>query len=281
MINAINKRTSVRTYQKKSLTKKDEHAVKDLLESLKELKGPFENKARLFFYDSPYVGDEVNIQIGTYGFIKNPPAFVAGCVKNTFESIVDYGYVFEKVILEITKLGLGTVWLGGTFNRDAFDYLLAEGEIVPAITPVGYPAEKKSVREKVIRKAAKGDLRKPFNELFFENDLKTPLSDKHVVSEYLELVRIGPSASNKQPWRAVVKGNKVHFYLEKTKGYAESLSFDIQALDLGIAICHFESGLITDKKTYAICVDDDHPTFNQLKYIISFDCIRDEKLGKD
>jgi nitroreductase len=279
MIDAINNRISVRTYQKKPLTAKDEKDVKELLLKLKELKGPFKNQVRLFFYDSPYVGDEVNIQIGTYGFIKNPPAFVAGCVKNTFESIVDYGYVFEKVILEITKLGLGTVWLGGTFNRDAFDYLLAEGEIVPAITPVGYPAEKKSIREKLIRKSAKGDSRKPFNEMFFENDLKTPLSDSNIAAKYLELVRVGPSASNKQPWRAVVKGNKVHFYLEKTKGYAESLSFDIQALDLGIAICHFESGLITDKKSYAIGVDQDHPIFDSLKYIISFDCIKNVKLG--
>ncbi len=279
MIDAINNRTSVRTYQKKSLIKKDEQAVKDILENLKDQKGPLGNKARLFYYDSPYVGDEVNIQIGTYGFVKNPPAFVAGCVKNTFESIVDYGYIFEKVILAVTKLGLGTVWLGGTFNRDAFDYLLAEGEIVPAITPVGYPAEKKSIREKVIRRAAKGDLRKPFETLFFENNLKTPLNDNHMISKYLELVRIGPSASNKQPWRAVVKGNKVHFYLEKTKGYGESLSFEIQALDLGIAICHFESGLITDHKTFAIGVDNDHPVFDSLKYIISFDCIKDEKMG--
>lgn len=279
MIDTINKRISVRTYQKKALTAKDEQDVKDVLLKLKELKGPFGNQVRLFFYDSPYVGDEVSIQIGTYGFIKNPPAFVAGCVKNTFESIVDYGYVFEKVILEITKLGLGTVWLGGTFNRDAFEYLLAEGEIVPAITPVGYPAEKKSIREKIIRKSAKGDSRKPFNEMFFENDLKTPLENSNAIAKYLELVRVGPSASNKQPWRAVVKGNKVHFYLEKTKGYAESLSFDIQALDLGIAICHFESGLITDKKSYAIGVDQDHPTFDSLKYIISFDCIKNEKLG--
>ncbi|MBU1093522.1 MAG: nitroreductase [Firmicutes bacterium] len=279
MIKTIEKRVSVRTYQKKPLLKNDEKAVKDIIEELTDKKGPFGHSVRLFFYDSPYTGDEVQIQIGTYGFVKNPPAFVAGCVKNDFEGIVDYGYLFEKVILRLTQMNLGSVWLGGTFNREAFDYLLAEGEVVPAVTPVGYPAENRSIKEKVIRTAIKGDRRLPFETLFFENDIKTPLNKAHQIAKYLELVRIGPSASNKQPWRVIVKGNKVHFYLEKTKGYAENMPFDIQALDLGIAICHFELGLIEDQKTYAIVVDSDHPQVDQMKYIISFDCIKDHDLN--
>jgi len=278
MIKAIEKRISVRTFQKKKLLKKDEQAVKEIIENENGKKGPFGNPVKLFFYDSPYTDDDVQVQIGTYGFIKNPPAFVAGCVKNTFEGIVDYGYVLEDVILKLTNLDLGTVWLGGTFNRDAFDYLLEEGEVVPAITPVGYPAENKSVREKVIRSVSRGDRRHPFEELFFENDSKTPLARNHQISSYLELVRVGPSASNKQPWRVIVKGNKAHFYLEKTPGYAVGMSFEMQALDLGIAICHFEAGLLTDGKTYAIVVDPDHPKDEKMKYIISFDCIKDSQM---
>lgn len=279
MIKAIEKRISVRTYQKKALLKKDEQAVKDIINSENEKKGPFGNPVKLFFYDSPYTGNDVPVQIGTYGWIKNPKAFVAGCVKNTFEGIVDFGYVFEEVILKLTKLGLGTVWLGGTFNRAAFDYLLSEGEVVPAITPVGYPAESKSMRDKVIRMGSKGDKRHPFETLFFENDTKTPLSKDHIIAKYLELVRIGPSASNKQPWRVIVKGNKAHFYLEKTPGYGIGIPFEIQALDLGIAICHFETGLIEDGKTYAIVADPDHPKADKMKYIISFDCIKDHLIS--
>ncbi len=279
MIKTIEKRKSIRTFQKKSLTKKDEKAVKDILEELQNKKGPFGNAIKLFFYDKPYTGDDTSVQIGTYGWIKNPPAFVAGCVKNTFEGILDYGYIFEEVILKLTKLDLGSVWLGGSFNRSTFNYLLTEGEVVPAITPVGYSAENKSIREKVIRTVAKGDQRKPFETLFFENDSLTPLSKDHQIAKYLELIRIGPSASNKQPWRVIVKGNKAHFYLEKTPGYGQGLSFEVQALDLGIAICHFELGLISDGKTYAIVVDPDHPKVEKMKYIISFDCIKDYQMS--
>lgn len=279
MIETINKRRSVRTFQKKSLTKKDQQSIKDILESVMEKKGPFGNRVKLAFYESSYANDEVPVKIGTYGFVKNAPAFIAGCVKNTHEGIIDFGYLFEEVILKLTALGLGTVWLGGTFNREVFDYLLEEGDIVPAITPVGYIAENKSIREKIIMSAAQSKQRQPFESLFFENDLNTPLNKDHAFSKYLELVRVGPSASNKQPWRVVVSGNKAHFYLERTPNYGVGRPFSIQALDLGIAICHFESGLIEDKKTYAVVVDPDHPGHKNSEYIISFECIKDQQMN--
>jgi len=60
------------------------------------------------------------------------------------------------------------------------------------------------------------------------------------------MVRIAPSASNKQPWRIVKIEGAWHFFLERTKGYGDGIIFkllklaDIQRLDMGIAMCHFE-----------------------------------------
>ena len=60
------------------------------------------------------------------------------------------------------------------------------------------------------------------------------------------MVRKGPSASNKQPWRVVKEGNLWHFYLQRTPGYRERMLVrlftvaDMQRLDMGIAMCHFE-----------------------------------------
>lgn len=33
----------------------------------------------------------------------------------------------------------------------------------------------------------------------------------------------------------------VHFYLDRTKGYGQAKALDIQKVDLGIALCHFET----------------------------------------
>ena len=62
-------------------------------------------------------------------------------------------------------------------------------------------------------------------------------------------MRLAPSASNKQPWRIVRrrKGEAWELRLQRTPGYGKgSLTFrllrlaDLQRVDMGIAMCHFE-----------------------------------------
>ncbi len=57
--------------------------------------------------------------------------------------------------------------------------------------------------------------------------------------EALELVRLAPSAVNRQPWRAVVCDDTVHFYEKQGKGFVAANGWDIQKVDVGIALCHF------------------------------------------
>jgi hypothetical protein len=54
------------------------------------------------------------------------------------------------------------------------------------------------------------------------------------------MVRLGPSASNKQPWRVLLKDNACHFYEYKEPGYSAAFSYDIQRVDMGIAAAHFD-----------------------------------------
>jgi hypothetical protein len=56
------------------------------------------------------------------------------------------------------------------------------------------------------------------------------------------MVRLAPSAVNKQPWRVVLSENKAHFYEKRSKGYVGEDGWDIQKIDMGIALCHFEIG---------------------------------------
>lgn len=250
MIEAIEKRQSIRKYVKKKLSTNDESLVLKIMKQVIAKKGPFGNKIKLSFYDSPYVDKEKTKKISTKNFIVDPGAFVVGWCKNDFENMIDFGYLFEELILELTSINLGTVWLSGTLNRDDFKGLIADGEVIPGITPVGYGAEKTSLRDHLIQRIVKARTRLPFDELFFDDKLN-PVSENHKYAKYLELVRVGPSASNKQPWRVVVDGNEVHFYLKRTKGYGIHHPMDIQALDIGIAIYHFAAGLKNDDKKYS------------------------------
>jgi len=159
---------------------------------------------------------------------------------------MDLGYCFEKVILKATNLDLGTCWMGGTFKRANFAERInvSEDEIVPAISPVGYARDRRTIREIAVRRFANSNQRKPWEELFFDGDLNTPLSkDSAGLYEVpLECVRIGPSASNNQPWRVISQKQQgaFHFYLKRTWGYDKFNGIDLQLVDIGIAMCHFE-----------------------------------------
>ncbi|WHY01300.1 hypothetical protein [Neobacillus sp. DY30] len=56
------------------------------------------------------------------------------------------------------------------------------------------------------------------------------------------MVRIELSASNKQPWRLLLSSDRkvCHFYIEHTPNYSSKLGYDMQLLDMGIAMCQFE-----------------------------------------
>lgn len=148
----------------------------------------------------------------------------------------------EYVVLYATDLGLGTCWLGGFFNRSLFSEKInaSSNEIVPAITPIGHYPEKRRTKEKIIRAAIKANKRKPWEQIFFQEKFNSPLFsvDSEIYSTLLEMVRLGPSASNRQPWRIVKEKDKnvYHFYTIKGKEIYNQFT----PLDIGIAICHWD-----------------------------------------
>ena len=266
MYKIIEKRSSIRNFEKKSLSKSDQIKVKDILKSSENIVGPFNHKASLFFIDNI---NRKEGKIGTYGFVRNSPAFVGGIVENTRQGMVDFGFIFEEVILRLTKEGLGTVWLGGTFSRKDFNIELKNDEIIAAISPVGYPTNR-SIREKVIRSFAKADKRIAFEELFFLGKELKSIDEKHQYYKYLKAVQIGPSASNKQPWRIVVIDDTFHMYLNPTKGYGDKLKMDIQAIDIGIALSHLYLTLKEDHHSAGF-IKEKPFDLNNCEYIISIE----------
>lgn len=187
--------------------------------------------------------------LGTYGFIKGATAYVVGAVGPGEKRLEDYGYALERVILGATAMGLGTCWLGGSFTRSRFARALeaAPTETVPAVAAVGHSAP--GTESGLVRRRVSGHRRKPWSELFFDGAFGAPLTPERAgpLAAALETLRLAPSAANKQPWRVVRDGAGWHFHLERTPGYGPgSFTFwllrlaDLQRVDIGIAMCHFE-----------------------------------------
>ncbi|QMS85280.1 nitroreductase family protein [Candidatus Xianfuyuplasma coldseepsis] len=260
----IEERTSVRSYENKQLSNQDRTKITEILEEYQQQTPPFGHSVRFFLVDN---GTTRQTKIGTYGFIKNPPSFIGGVVHNSIEGMVDFGFLMEQVILRLTELGFGTVWLGGTYHRKNFDVRVDDGEIIAAVSPVGYGTSR-SLRERVIRWGAKGDQRRPFDMLFFLGNPVRPVPIDHIYYKYLEAVRLAPSASNKQPWRILLIERVFHLYLERTPNYGNLLVFDIQRVDIGIALSHLYLTLVEDG--YQVKIVKDDPTIDtKWEYVIS------------
>lgn len=239
-------RTSVRTYSKELPEGELFGRIQRILR--KERKGPFGNRYSMTLLD---MDDEKNLELGkmtSYGMIKGARLYFGGYADGDDRSIIDYGYCFEEVVLELTAEGLGTCWMGGTFNRGFLAKMLSlpEGKVIPGISPLGFPLEKRRVTEKLARILAGSKNRKAHNKLFFRQgggeELEPVISEelRTPVNEIFEAVRFAPSASNKQPWRIIIQDDFYHFYIDYDKTYNAMIKgFNIQSLDGGIALCHF------------------------------------------
>lgn len=212
--------------------------------------GPFGNRPR-FGLTAASESDHAALRgLGTYGFIRGATGFILGASESGPNHLEDFGYLMELLILRATGLDLGTCWLGGTFTKSSFARKidLQTYETIPAVTAMGEFTSPEQARRGLVSNLAGAARRLPWQTLFFDGDFSRPL-DPSNAGDYalpLEMARLAPSASNKQPWRVLRDGPNWRFYLQRTPGYrADPLKIllglcDLQRLDMGIALCHFE-----------------------------------------
>lgn len=262
--NLIRRRKSVRTFNGAVLRKEDREKLEQYLETLDN---PFGVSVEFRFLDAKEYELSSPVVVGT-------DLYIAAKVSRIPQSEIAYGYCFEKFCLHAEAMGIGTVMLAATISRKAFEKAMEIGdtEVMPVASPVGYPAQKKSIRETMMRKGLKADERLPFGELFFEESFMESLIPKHAgqFRDALEMVQLAPSAGNKQPWRAVVRGEKVHFY--EKKSIPENPLGDIQKVDIGIALAHFDLTLKENGTDGCFVAED--PGFeidNRMEYIITYE----------
>ena len=60
------------------------------------------------------------------------------------------GYFGEELVLEATRLGLGTCWVAGSYDKDSTALDLADGEILSCVISVGEIKKNENLKEKVL-----------------------------------------------------------------------------------------------------------------------------------
>lgn len=230
---SIRRRRSVRTFDGRELPPAETERLKSFMQ---KIENPYGIAVEFKFLNAKEHGLSCPVVSGT-------ELYVGGKIKQVPCANEAFGYSFELLVLYAQSLGIGTVWLGGTMNRSAYESAMELGaeEMMPCASPLGYPAPKMSIKESVMRKAIKANARHPFEELFFDGSFDTPLTKEKAGSLAfpLEMVQLAPSAVNRQPWRVLVCKDAAHFYLKRSKGFSGA-ALDMQRIDMGIALCHFD-----------------------------------------
>ncbi|MCK5147633.1 nitroreductase [bacterium] len=242
----IKQRSSIRGYKASPVPVEKQEAIRQFIEHMDT--APLGNEVRIKWVSGQTENSSSLRRLGTYGMIRNPMGYIVGAVSNTADGVVDFGYQLELLVLELTRLELGSCWLGGSFTRSGFAKIIniQNNEIVPAVISVGIPLDKRTWLDNLTRRSAGSDRRKLWKELFFKGDFKVPFTEQDA-DDYtapLEMLRLAPSASNRQPWRVIVNDGQFHFFVERLPSYHRTLNTlklaDLQRLDVGIGMSHFE-----------------------------------------
>jgi len=111
-------------------------------------------------------------------WLKNVPVIIVACgdpKQSGFRNDIDYFIVdvsiaLEHLVLAATDKGLGTCWIGGFNGKKVKEILeIPENIRVVALTPLGYPAEKKRFAGKLGKIVIQSKKRKSLDKMIHIN----------------------------------------------------------------------------------------------------------------
>lgn len=226
---AILARRSRRSYEARPISSEN---AESLAEACREFH-PFDTVRAVLTTNTERVFKGI---VGAYGKIRGATLFIAFIGDERDSHVQEkVGYTGEGIILEATALGLGTCWVGKSFDREiaATSVSLEKHERILAVTPVGYASPVASFEERLLTGFGQTHKRKPLREL-----VSGMPEDEwpEWVGIALLSARIAPSAVNRQPWRFLVEPGSITISVDDLRD-----SYGIsKRMDCGIAMLHIE-----------------------------------------
>lgn len=229
--NAIENRTSRRAYKKQRIELNKIEQIKILINNINQESGltiQFVENGDLFLTGFK----------ASYGLFSGMPSLIALVGKKADPELKQkIGYFGEFLVLECVSLGLGTCWIGGSYNREECQksIQIKDNEELICIIAVGNAAQNKTIKELLISQIGKG--KQSFDELLAKKDSTPPLW----VTNGIEAARIAPSAANGKPIIYQYIKDQLSVTIAKK-------NHDAEEIDLGISMAHFQLGALQGLK---------------------------------
>lgn len=141
----------------------------------------------------------------SYGVFTNPRNYVAAVVDMGAPDVLERaGYYAEQFVVKAVELGIGTCFVGGTYNEQKVKAQLRAGEKILFLVLLGYPLNKTKLLARMMAKLVHRKVMA--SEQFFEpqSEVNAAISENPILQVGLEAVACAPSALNKRPVRLFI-----------------------------------------------------------------------------
>lgn len=219
MYSAVENRVSRRKFEKEPIADGEKGKIISLIHQLNEASG----LTMTFVEDGSGAFQKLR---KSYGLFTNVRSLILMKGKKDDKDLKEkIGYYGEDLVLAITDLGLGTCWVGGTFDKD--ELTIDNGEELVCVVVLGKVAAP-SLTEKMVRSATHRKIKSIDERIISDQPLP------QWVQNGMEAVLLAPSAKNTQ---------KSTFKYENNILSAQIIDdYPMDLIDLGIAKKHFEIG---------------------------------------
>ncbi|HLR34070.1 MAG TPA: nitroreductase family protein [Tissierellales bacterium] len=236
MNNFLKNRKSVREYKNKNVDKKLLDEVINYGRTLEKCVGD-ECFNFPLFTDGKNVYDTFKGKGGYAGVMIESPHYIGlEITKDSPKNIIRAAYGMEKMITKAIELNLGTCWISiqdvdENFKKEIYPGL--EGNM-DYLLSIGYPVPKNPF----IEESSSG--RHSVEEVVFNGKVGKPISYEELetrgLSDLFYYLRFAPSSHNSQPWRFILKNDRIILTLKDSD---ENLNLT----DAGIVIYYLEQML--------------------------------------
>ena len=181
--------------------------------------------------------------LGTYGRLVAPPYVIVPSIEGANHSLADLGFRAEQIVIRLTRLGLGTCYVGTLQQEDKTRQLydLNPNQRVGAVIAFGFPTS--SVVGKTfnlfVRSMAGATNKRSLDHLYYTDLNEDPTTPPASWAPLIEAARNSPSAVNAQPWRFMGKGNHLFiFSLRHSQKYGSGPGAAYKYYDCGLCMAN-------------------------------------------
>ncbi len=175
----------------------------------------------------------------SYGFFRNPRNYVAAVVDKSFPDVLERaGYCAEQIAMKAIGLGLGTCFVGGTFDATSVPVQIRADWKILFVLLLGYPeVDKRRAMDRLVTRLA--HRKEPDWKSFYVDKgiaLEEALRKQPALETALKALLTAPSALNKRPVRLTLGSDG------KIEAFLPPGAKD-RKIDLGIAIWNLEAAV--------------------------------------